>query len=112
MGESKTVAFHTYGCKVNQYETEVLREQLRMGGFQIVPMDTAADVYLINSCSVTADADKSCRQLVRKVLRERPQSRIVITGCYAERDPDEIRAIFSGIGLSDPFWDPRADYLA
>jgi threonylcarbamoyladenosine tRNA methylthiotransferase MtaB len=93
MAVSKTVAFHTFGCKVNQYETEELREQLRMGGFQIVPMGTSADVNVINSCSVTADADSSCRQMVRKLLREQPASRVVVTGCYSERAPDELRAI-------------------
>src|ERR1039458_1251403 len=88
---SKTVAFHTFGCKVNQYETEELREQLRLGGYEVVPMEAGADVYIVNSCSVTADADSSCRQLVRKVLREKPDSRVVVTGCYAERAPDELR---------------------
>jgi len=86
-----TVAFHTFGCKVNQYETEELRRQLRLGGYDIVPMEVGADVTIINSCSVTADADSSCRQLVRKVLREQPSSRVVVTGCYAERAPDELR---------------------
>jgi threonylcarbamoyladenosine tRNA methylthiotransferase MtaB len=86
----KTVAFHTFGCKVNQYETEELRGQLRLGGFRVVPMDTAADVYVLNSCSVTADADSSCRQMVRKLLREQPKSRVVVTGCYAERAPQEL----------------------
>ena len=89
----KSVAFHTFGCKVNQYETEELRAQLRLGGFQIVSMEQPADVVIINSCSVTADADSSCRQLVRKVLREQPETRVVVTGCYAERAPDELRAL-------------------
>lgn len=89
----RTVAFHTFGCKVNQYETEELRGQLRLGGFEIVSMDSGADVYVINSCSVTADADSSCRQMIRKLLRERPASRLVVTGCYAERAPDELRDI-------------------
>lgn len=87
----KTIAFHTFGCKVNQYETEELREQMRLGGYEIVPMESGADVVVVNSCSVTADADSSCRQLVRKVLREKPASRVVVTGCYAERSPDELR---------------------
>jgi threonylcarbamoyladenosine tRNA methylthiotransferase MtaB len=91
--ETKSVAFHTFGCKVNQYETEELREQMRLGGFAIVPMGAQADVNVINSCSVTADADSSCRQLVRKILREQPDSRVVVTGCYAERAPDDIRDI-------------------
>jgi len=93
MSERKTVAFHTFGCKVNQYETEELREQLRFGGFDVVPLEQAADVVVLNSCTVTADADSSCRQLVRKILREQPSSRIVVTGCYAERAPDELRDI-------------------
>jgi len=88
-----SVAFHTFGCKVNQYETEELRTQLRLGGFRIVPMEQGADVNVINSCSVTADADSSCRQLVRKLLREQPVSRVVVTGCYAERAAEELRAI-------------------
>ncbi len=90
---NQTVAFHTFGCKVNQYETEELRTQMRLGGFAIVPMAAAASVYVINSCSITADADSSCRQLVRRVLRERPDARIVVTGCYAERAPEELRGL-------------------
>jgi threonylcarbamoyladenosine tRNA methylthiotransferase MtaB len=89
----KTVAFHTFGCKVNQYETEELRTQLRLGGFSIVSMEEPADVFVVNSCTVTADADSSCRQMVRKLLRENPESRVVVTGCYAERSSDEIRSI-------------------
>jgi len=87
----KTIAFHTFGCKVNQYETEELRTQLKLGGFSVVPMEDPADVYVVNSCTVTADADSSCRQMVRKLLRERPDARVVVTGCYAERASDELR---------------------
>src|SRR4051812_13632293 len=90
---TRTVAFHTFGCKVNQYETEELREQLRLGGFSVVPLAAGADVNIINSCTVTADADSSCRQLVRKLLREQPESRVVVTGCYAERSSDELRLL-------------------
>lgn len=90
MTSNKTIAFHTFGCKVNQYETEELRGQLTLGGFKVVPLESSADVYVINSCSVTADADSSCRQLVRKLIRERPEARLVVTGCYAERAPDEL----------------------
>ena len=90
---TRTAAFHTFGCKVNQYETEELREQLRLGGFRVVPMAQGADVNIINSCSVTADADSSCRQLVRKLLREQPASRVVVTGCYAERAAQELQEL-------------------
>lgn len=94
---NKTVAFHTFGCKVNQYETEEIREQLRLGGFHVVPIEQGADVNIVNSCTVTADADSSCRQLVRKLLREQPASRIVVTGCYAERAADELSAVSSRV---------------
>src|SRR6185503_5987031 len=83
----------TFGCKVNQYETELLRHRM-MG-----PSDTAAtrpedaDICLINSCSVTAFADKECRQMVRRVLTLNPRARLIVTGCYATRAPEEIRAI-------------------
>lgn len=87
------IAFHTFGCKVNQYETEQLRDQMRRGGYDVVPFEDPANVYLINSCTVTADADSSCRQLVRKVLREQPQARVVVTGCYAERAPSELQSL-------------------
>ncbi len=97
MKSPKSIAFHTFGCKVNQYETEELRTQMRLGGFEIVSMDVPADIYVINSCSVTADADSSCRQLMRKLLREQPKSRLVVTGCYAERAPDELREMSSRI---------------
>ncbi len=88
-----TVAFHTFGCKVNQYETEELREQLKLGGYRIVPMDALADVTIVNSCTVTAEADSNCRQLVRKLLRQKGDSRVVVTGCYAERAADELRCL-------------------
>jgi threonylcarbamoyladenosine tRNA methylthiotransferase MtaB len=85
------IAFHTFGCKVNQYET--LELQSRFASVSVVPFEENADIYLINSCTVTAGADSSCRQLVRKLLRERPNSQVVVTGCYAERAPEELRGI-------------------
>jgi threonylcarbamoyladenosine tRNA methylthiotransferase MtaB len=90
---TRTIAFHTFGCKVNQYETEELREQFKLGGYKVVPMDSTADVNVINSCTVTADADSTCRQLVRKLLRGKEESRVIVTGCYAERAAEELRAI-------------------
>lgn len=90
---SQTVSLHTFGCKVNQYETEQIREQLALGEYRVVPWPGPADVYLLNSCTVTADADASCRQTVRKLLRDFPAARVVVTGCYAERAPEELRSI-------------------
>ena len=70
----KTIAFHTFGCKVNQYETEELREQLKFGGFKVVPMEQGADVYVLNSCTVTADADATPgKRVVRVGRRSKPR---------------------------------------
>ncbi|MCB4756007.1 MAG: tRNA (N(6)-L-threonylcarbamoyladenosine(37)-C(2))-methylthiotransferase MtaB [Elusimicrobia bacterium] len=83
----------TFGCKVNQYETEWLRQSLRAQGSELTDRPEEADLCLINSCSVTAFADKECRQMIRKVLRVNPQARLVVTGCYATRVPQEVRGI-------------------
>lgn len=83
----------TFGCKVNQYETELLRHRITGPGDVHVAAPEEADVCLINSCSVTAFADKECRQLVRKVLRANPKARTIVTGCYATRAPEEVQAI-------------------
>ncbi len=88
-----SIAFHTFGCKVNQYETEELREQFRLGGYRVVPGSQPADIAIVNSCTVTSGADRSCRQLIRKLLRELKGSRVVVTGCYAERAAEELRQI-------------------
>ncbi|MBI1979913.1 MAG: radical SAM protein, partial [Elusimicrobia bacterium] len=87
------VYFHTFGCRVNQYETEAMREKLVQIGYDISENFAESDLCMINSCSVTAQADQKCRQFVRKVLRENPKVRMVLTGCYATRAPDDLRAI-------------------
>ena len=84
---------YTFGCKVNQYETELLRHRMSRPGDALVATPEEADVCLINSCSVTAFADKECRQMVRRVLRANPRARTIVTGCYATRAPEDLRAI-------------------
>ena len=98
MDISKTVAFHTLGCKLNFAETSTLSRMLEQEGFQKKAFDDIADVYVINTCSVTDNADKECRQLVRRIQRKSPQSLVVITGCYAQLKPEEIAAI-EGVDL-------------
>lgn len=93
------VLFQTFGCKVNQVETELLREQVLSGGFEIVPEAAQADLCVINSCSVTAEADRKCRQYIRRVQRENERIRVVLTGCYATRAPEEIRVEFPSIEI-------------
>lgn len=83
----------TFGCKVNQYETELLRHRLTGPESRVVTEIKDADLCLINTCSVTAFADKEARQMIRRVLRENPHARTIVTGCYATRAPEDIKAI-------------------
>ena len=93
MPEARTVAFHTLGCKLNFSETSTLSRMLEKEGFEKKEFDDKADVYVINTCSVTDNADKECRQLVRRIQRKTPESLVVITGCYAQLKPTEIATI-------------------
>src|SRR6476659_10024124 len=93
MAEATTVAFHTLGCKLNFSETSSLSRMLESEGFKKKEFDELADVYVINTCSVTENADKECRQLVRKIQRKAPEAIVVITGCYAQLKPVEISQI-------------------
>jgi threonylcarbamoyladenosine tRNA methylthiotransferase MtaB len=93
MQKQRTVAFHTLGCKLNFSETSTLARMLEKEGFEKKEFDGYADVYIINTCSVTENADKECRQLVRRIQRKAPESLVVITGCYAQLKPEEIAGI-------------------
>src|SRR5438045_3724579 len=93
MERARTVAFHTLSCKLNFSETSTLSRMLENEGFEKKEFDDLADVYVINTCSVTDNADKECRHLVRRIQRRAPQSLVVITGCYAQLKPKEISAI-------------------
>ncbi|TAH08291.1 MAG: tRNA (N(6)-L-threonylcarbamoyladenosine(37)-C(2))-methylthiotransferase MtaB [Sphingobacteriia bacterium] len=93
MANKQTVAFHTLGCKLNFSETSTISRMLEKEGFEKRDFTDLADVYVINTCSVTDNADKECRQLVRRIQRKSPESFVVITGCYAQLKPKEISAI-------------------
>lgn len=93
MQKQRSVAFHTLGCKLNFSETATLSRQLEAAGFYKKEFHEPADVYVINTCSVTENADKECRQLVRRLQRQAPEGLVVITGCYAQLKPTEIAAI-------------------
>ncbi len=92
------IAFSTLGCKINQYETDRMRHDLAAQGNSIVPFDEEADVYIVNTCSVTAKADTQCRQIIRAAVRRNQKAKVVVTGCYAETRPEEIKKI-SGVSL-------------
>src|ERR1700731_3997490 len=93
MVANKTVALHTLGCKLNYSETSTLSRFLKNEGFEKKEFEDLADVYVINTCSVTDNADKECRHLVRRIQRKAPSSLVVITGCYAQLKPAEIAGI-------------------
>ena len=93
MEKRRSVAFHTLGCKLNFSETSTLSRMLENDGFEKKEFDDLADIYVINTCSVTDNADKECRQLVRRIQRKAPESMVVITGCYAQLKPKEIAEI-------------------
>jgi len=95
---NRSVALHTLGCKLNFSETTAIGRMLENDGFVKKEFDEVADVYVINTCSVTENADKECRQLVRRIQRKAPEALVVITGCYAQLKPVEIAAI-PGVNL-------------
>ncbi len=86
-------AFYTLGCKVNQYETEAMREQFRRAGYEIVGEDDPADVYVINTCTVTGLADRKSRQYIRRAHKMNPGAVIAVTGCYVQVDREKVEAI-------------------
>lgn len=88
-----TVAFHTLGCKVNQYETEAIWQLFKNAGYEQVDFEKKADVYVINTCTVTNTGDKKSRQVIRRAIRNNPDAVIAVTGCYAQTSPGEIMDI-------------------
>lgn len=93
MASEKSIALHTLGCKLNFSETSTLGRMLENEGFIKKEFDEVADVYVINTCSVTENADKECRQLVRRIQKQNQEAVVVITGCYAQLKPQEIAQI-------------------
>ncbi|MEH7384059.1 tRNA (N(6)-L-threonylcarbamoyladenosine(37)-C(2))-methylthiotransferase MtaB [Bacillus sp. JJ1521] len=87
------VAFHTLGCKVNHYETEAIWQLFKENGYERADFESTADVYVINTCTVTNTGDKKSRQVIRRAIRKNPDAVICVTGCYAQTSPAEIMAI-------------------
>ena len=90
MSEQKTVAFHTLGCKVNQYDTQAMRERFEQAGYRTTEFDEQADIYVVNTCTVTGTGDKKSMQIIRRCHRQNPLAQIVVTGCLAQRAADEL----------------------
>lgn len=94
----RTVSLHTLGCKLNYSETSTISKQFETRGFTLKEFGVPSDVFVLNTCSVTDKADKECRQIIRGVLRKNPDTYVIVTGCYAQLDPDEISRI-EGVDL-------------
>ncbi len=117
----KTAAVATLGCKVNQCESEGIIKELSARGINIVPFKQPADIYVINTCTVTKKTDYQSRQLIHRAIRRNPGAKVIVTGCYAQRAPEEIRSI-AGVGavlgntekerIADIATNPRADERA
>lgn len=98
VGKMKTVASHALGCKVNQYESEAIAELFLQKGYEVVDIEQKADVYVINTCTVTNFGDKKSRQLIRKVKRQNSDAIVAVVGCYAQTAPEEISKV-EGVNL-------------
>lgn len=94
----KTIAFHTLGCKVNTYESNAMLKIFNEAGYQEVDFKEIADVYVINTCTVTNTGDSKSRQMIRKAIRKNPQATVCVVGCYSQIAPEEIEQI-EGIGV-------------
>jgi threonylcarbamoyladenosine tRNA methylthiotransferase MtaB len=96
---NQKVKFSTLGCRLNQYETQAMREQFQKAGFEETESSSEANVFVLNTCTVTNDSDRTSRYLIRKFHRENPDAQIVVTGCYVEKNEAEIKNI-PGVSLT------------
>lgn len=87
------IAICTLGCKVNQYETQAMEQELRRRGHELTDFESAADAYIINTCTVTAVSDKKCRNIIRRAKKQTPEAVVAVCGCYAQTDPDAVAAL-------------------
>ena len=88
----RTAALHNLGCKVNSYETEAMQQLLEEAGYEIVPFSEYADVYVINTCSVTNMADRKSRQMLHRAKKQNPEAVVVAAGCYVQAAAEELKA--------------------
>ena len=97
-GAGRRAAVKTLGCKINVYESNIISQQLSRDHWTMVDPSQEADLYVINSCTVTQEADRQTRQEIRRALRRNPSAKVVVTGCYAQLDPNELTEI-DGVDL-------------
>ncbi|MBQ8836348.1 MAG: tRNA (N(6)-L-threonylcarbamoyladenosine(37)-C(2))-methylthiotransferase MtaB [Clostridia bacterium] len=87
------ISAYTLGCKVSQYESEAILEEAERRGFEIAGEGETADVYIVNTCTVTAEGDRKCRQLIRRIAKQAPSAKILVCGCYSQVAPDDVAKI-------------------
>ena len=98
------VGLYTLGCKVSLYETEAISEAFAEAGYEVCPFDAVCDVYVINTCTVTAESDAKSRKYIRRAIRKNPNAVVIVIGCYSQRSPDEvakIEGVSAVIGTAD-----------
>ena len=88
----RTVAYHNLGCKVNSYEMDAMLQALRQKGYRIVPFDEKADIYIVNTCTVTNIADRKSRQMLHRAKKTNPEGLVVAVGCYVQTDTEAVEA--------------------
>ena len=87
------IAIYTLGCKVNQYETQAMEQELLRRGYALTDFDSPADAYIVNTCTVTAVSDKKCRNIIRRARKNAPAAVVAVCGCYAQTDPEAVAAL-------------------
>jgi threonylcarbamoyladenosine tRNA methylthiotransferase MtaB len=92
-----TASFQTFGCKLNQYETEALASEFRNQGFSLVAADRTADMYVVNTCTVTSKSEQKARRLIRKISREHPSALLLVTGCYAQLNAEDLASLGNNV---------------
>ena len=90
ISKSTTAGIYTLGCKVNQYESEAIAEELEKNGITVIGHNEICDAYIINTCTVTAESDRKSRQMIRRALKTNPDAKILVCGCYSQMFPDDL----------------------
>jgi len=109
----KKIAFYTLGCRANQAQTEALKSKILNSKSETIDFNSAADIYVINTCTVTADADRKSRQAIRRAIKQNPKAKVIVTGCYARLEKTMLTEIFPQIIIQDfPSLVPRPSYHA
>ena len=88
-----SVGLYTLGCKVSQYETVAVGEEFERRGFEVRSFDEVCDVYVVNTCTVTAESDRKSRQFIRRAIKRNPDAIVMVMGCYSQRAKDEVSGI-------------------